>query len=521
MVLGSASPSRADPVAATGRVPIPHVPIGFSKLIVRIEGQDDFGIARAEYPIRFVERMRAAGFEAVGAENLVFDKDDSARAEYLLGGTVREVECKQKTRSVSCRAGIDWQVLAVAEDKVVYQVTTRAVVLDTPNSKKERVAGILLDRAMDSLLARDGFRRSLAGYDRPSDTPTSPFPAATIAKCAPGRKVSESAEDLLKNIVVIKEGDHFGSGFFVTADGLVVTAAHVVKGSAVTLRFRDGTEASAVPVRVAPREDVALLRLAHTPPGQTCAAIRTDTPPSGAEVYAAGAPASLELAFSLTRGIVSGYPVIEGHRRLQTDASVSPGNSGGPIVDDSGAVLGVVSFKIVATHVEGVAFAVPMAEALAALGLRTGDATDPGLLSGPASPIPPETTAVVKDRADPIPSLDPAADWEQVLVEMEKDRDQRTPFYVPLLRWGGAALAVVGALTTLVTDESYHASNASEREFHTLRLWNTLGWAATGVGIGSFVVSFPLQPPLRPLLHPAAASSMGIGPGGVVWKETF
>ena len=42
-----------------------------------------------------------------------------------------------------------------------------------------------------------------------------------------------------------------------------------------------------------------------------------------------------------------------------------------------------------------------------------------------------------------------------------------------------------------------------------------------GVGIGSFVVSFPLQPPLRPLLHPAAASSMGIGPGGVVWKETF
>jgi hypothetical protein len=154
---------------------------------------------------------------------------------------------------------------------------------------------------------------------------------------------------------------------------------------------------------------MALLRTV-TRQNRGCMALRTEMPQSGTEVYAVGAPASLALAFSLTRGIVSGYPVIDGRPLLQTDAPVNPGNSGGPITDSDGAALGVVSFKLVSTKVEGIAFAIPTARALTALGLQLGTVTDPRLMTETATVAPVTQEIVQEDKGGPNPDEDDRRD---------------------------------------------------------------------------------------------------------------
>jgi S1-C subfamily serine protease len=502
---------------------------------VRLDGSDEIGIASADFHVRLIEHMRARGFDAVGAENLVFNKDESNRAQYVVGGTVKEVACLGTVMDVRCRVGVEWQLLDVQRDKVVYSVMIRST-KELPSNQKDRMAGILLDAAMDRLLDRPRFRESLVAPDD-SDDATSAFDDAAIPRCAPGLRVATDANDLLGRAVVVKTHSGFGSGFFVSPEGLVMTAAHVVEGDRVTLRLHDGTEVNAVPVRVARREDVALLRTEAPLKNQHCLPLRVDAALAGTEVYAVGAPASLALAFSLTRGIVSGYPTIGEQRRLQTDASVNPGNSGGPIVDAAGGALGVVSFKVVSTKIQGLAFAVPVPEALRALKLHQGDATDPRLLREKAEIEEESDEATFTDKPDAVPSLDPEGDRrreEQREREEERhekraeeeraqqqqeaedaDRARRTPAFIPVMKWGGLALAGIGLAGAIGTFENYDKSTTTQSDFVTLRTWNTVSWAAAAVGAGSFVLSFALQPVVL------RKTAIQLGPSGLRLRGAF
>jgi S1-C subfamily serine protease len=162
--------------------------------------------------------------------------------------------------------GVEWPVLDVERDEVVYSVLARVAVHDQPMDK-ERIAARLLDGAMDHLLDRARFRQALAAKaDGASPAPA--FVSATLPHCPPGPKVAASADDLLGRVVVVKTHDGFGSGFFVSPEGLVLTAAHVVESNRMTLRLHDGTEVSAIPVRVVPQKDVALLRTEKALTGQ-------------------------------------------------------------------------------------------------------------------------------------------------------------------------------------------------------------------------------------------------------------
>jgi hypothetical protein len=248
-------------------------------------------------------------------------------------------------------------------------------------------------------------------------------------------------------------------------------------------------------------------------------------------VYAVGAPASLALAFSLTRGIVSGYPVINDRRMLQTDAPVNPGNSGGPIVDASGAALGVVSSKMVATKIEGLAFAVPLRETLSALGLIPADETDPQLLSETARVAEHDAKPLVVDTPDDVPSLDPEGDELRASIARQEsedearhkrarqqaaERDRPSSDVVGIVRWGGLAVAGAGALGVVGTYLGYNEATTTHPEFRSLQLWNSVGWGATLVGAGAFLLSFAVQAPAT-----TQSSSVSLGPGCVVWQGSF
>jgi serine protease Do len=154
-----------------------------------------------------------------------------------------------------------------------------------------------------------------------------------------------------------------GSGFLVSADGLILTNAHVVDGAKeVTVKLSDHREFKAKVLGADRSSDIAVLKIdAHDLP--TVRLGNSDQLRVGDYVLAIGEPFGLEE--TATAGIVSakgrslpgdGYVPF-----IQTDAAVNPGNSGGPLFDDTGAVVGI-NAQIYTTSggYEGVSFAVPI-----------------------------------------------------------------------------------------------------------------------------------------------------------------
>src|SRR6266850_3278453 len=157
-----------------------------------------------------------------------------------------------------------------------------------------------------------------------------------------------------------------GSGVLVSADGKVLTAAHVVQtADTIVVKFLNGETLGAGVVYSEPAADVALLQLKRAPRAPEVARLGdSDTVEIGDQIFVVGAPLGID--HTLTVGHVSGRrgpDVGPGDMRLaeyfQTDAAISQGNSGGPLFDMSGNVVGIVSHILSRSGgSEGLGFAV-------------------------------------------------------------------------------------------------------------------------------------------------------------------
>lgn len=141
-----------------------------------------------------------------------------------------------------------------------------------------------------------------------------------------------------------------GSGFLISEDGLILTAAHVVQmAEDVAVRWVNGEVSKATIVSTNPNADVALLRAENVPDTiKPLVLADSDHVRVGDEVFIIGAP--MTFAHSLTVGNVSArrtpddlFGGIEPVELLQTDAAINEGNSGGPMFNMAGEVIGVVS----------------------------------------------------------------------------------------------------------------------------------------------------------------------------------
>ncbi len=164
-----------------------------------------------------------------------------------------------------------------------------------------------------------------------------------------------------------------GSGFILTADGYVLTNFHVIQtpmksGADINVILHDGTKYTASVVGYEQENDVAVLKiegenLPHVTIGDS------DELKVGDEVYAVGNPLG-ELEFSMTTGHVSAKDRListesnsEAINMFQFDAAVNSGNSGGPVFNANGEVVGVVTAKYSSSGVEGLSFAIPINDA--------------------------------------------------------------------------------------------------------------------------------------------------------------
>jgi len=185
----------------------------------------------------------------------------------------------------------------------------------------------------------------------------------------PGEEpVADAAAVILPSVVQIQTGtgpgSGLGSGVIYDSDGLVLTAAHVVRGNeTVTVRFADGEQVQGTVLGGTEGADVAVVQVDRT--GLPAADLALDDDPVvGQLAIAVGSPWGLQ--GTVTSGVISAVNQTipsGGTARavLQTDAAINPGNSGGPLVDRDGRVLGInVSIFSLSGANDGVGFAVPI-----------------------------------------------------------------------------------------------------------------------------------------------------------------
>lgn len=172
-----------------------------------------------------------------------------------------------------------------------------------------------------------------------------------------------------------------GTGFIITDDGYIVTNAHVIynedyaEAVDVTVLFSDETEHEASIIAFDPETDIAVLKVDETKLKPSVLG-NSDELRVGELVIAVGNPLGFDLFGTVTSGIVSALNrkinINEKNMNLiQTDAAVNSGNSGGPLLNSCGQVIGINSAKMSSSYsngsasVEGLCFAIPIKEAKA------------------------------------------------------------------------------------------------------------------------------------------------------------
>jgi S1-C subfamily serine protease len=230
-------------------------------------------------------------------------------------------------------------------------------------------------------------------YFTTRDSPPPPLDQAQVAKVASG-VVKNAIDDLrsaparsaaayqliLPSLVEIEaqraspkgeEGTGLGAGVIVNARGAILTALHVVDGATrIRVSFVDGTRSAAAIASKDPEHDIAVL-LPEQGPEVIVPAVLGGGGQVGDETYAVGHP--LGYVGSLTSGVISGLDrsvkakagrTLKG--LIQFDAAVNPGNSGGPLLDRNGQVIGIVTALANPSrdgYFIGIGFAVPIGTA--------------------------------------------------------------------------------------------------------------------------------------------------------------
>ena len=236
---------------------------------------------------------------------------------------------------------------------ITVPITTQAV-----GQKAKELIGQTIGefvREFGDTIANDGGLRDFAALLRPGAVPKEQD--AIPASSNPYRRAKSKYDPLLDAVVKIRAGNGFGSGFFVSDGGLIVTNRHVVGNERnVTVKMRDGAVTVGEVIARNASVDLALVRVKE----RRAAFLRLSNGEHagiGNDVIAIGTPEGLD--WSVSRGIISAVRTTPALRLIQTDAAINHGNSGGPLIDlASGYVVGVNTIGVRKDIAEGLSFAV-------------------------------------------------------------------------------------------------------------------------------------------------------------------
>ena len=257
------------------------------------------------------------------------------------------------TLHLSENAAITGKILAEKQDVIVVDVGY--TVLTIPRKDIVRIQKAKENPDATAVAAAGGATASGGLY-------------TTAATGRPEKSVRELVNDIGEGVVQVRTPSGLGSGFFLNADGHLITNFHVIEGetkiSVEVYHLRKGQldRKSYKDIRIIAMNkfaDLALLKVEdkEAPRFAAVALGASDALQVGERVFAIGSPLGLER--TVTEGIVSTKSrQLGGDLYLQTSAQINPGNSGGPLFNLRGDVIGVTNMKLTAG--EGLGFAIPV-----------------------------------------------------------------------------------------------------------------------------------------------------------------
>jgi serine protease Do len=243
-----------------------------------------------------------------------------------------------------------------------------------------------------------------------------------------------------------------GSGFVISADGVIVTNNHVIQGASdIKVTLDDGTELPAKLLGADPKSDLAVIKVQSQKPLATIAWGDSDNLKLGDQILAIGNP--FGIGTTVTAGIVSarGRDLHSGPYDdfIQIDAPINHGNSGGPLVDSSGAVVGI-NTAIYSPNggSVGVGFAIPSDQAKAIVAkLEKNGSIDHGFLGVQIQPV-------TSDIADAVGLSHPEGALVAAVTDGTPAADGGVKSGDIITDLGGQAIKAPRDLTRLVADLS-------------------------------------------------------------------
>ncbi len=340
------------------------------------------GLSKKELSRVFNDALEGQGYDVVRHLDLTFDEEvenEFLRTQYKIGGKIIDAKMNANYDSrgrigniVYGREGlrgelylkIEWSVYDALRRTTVYKTVTEG----TGESTHPDAEGMILivnaafAVAAHNLAADEGFHNLITKGIKPNNYPPKKKHDDRPLKYKADEDVSLNAPPLStssitknidkadKNSVLVQAGAGHGSGFFITKDGHILTNNHVV-GNAQRVRIvTSGKKDKLVAqvLRVDRARDVALLKLEDMPKDLniTLMPVRLDWPAVSEDIYALGAPKSTRLQGSLSKGIVSAhrkdYKTLGSRENfIQGDVPIHGGNSGGPLFDAHGNIIGI------------------------------------------------------------------------------------------------------------------------------------------------------------------------------------
>jgi S1-C subfamily serine protease len=352
-------------------------------------------VGATDFKKKFYEIIEKAGFNTSVTTNTKLFAEDENKApvlpRFIVGLKLIEYNMDMRVGQKSdgaakneyvgrTKMSFEWQVLDKRKGEVV--ITYQNVGAANLRQKSYQRApnnliafeGALIDFLKNSefyRLVSENTQEFYATSDSIENANKTLYPISKV-KTPVFSKKSEMIQFADKACISIITDGGFGSGVIIDPSGLALSAYHVVDGvNRIQVKFSEGLVLDAKIIAFDAKKDVVLLQISGA--GFRALPISTEDASIGLDVITIGTPHSIDLGQSVSRGMLSGKRQNESEVVLQADISVSPGNSGGPLLNEEGEIIGIVQSKIVKSGVEGIGFALPITTALEALGIKILD----------------------------------------------------------------------------------------------------------------------------------------------------
>lgn len=333
----------------------------------------------------FYETLSQRGLNIAGDPRSLFEREEAvSSAEYLIGGRIAEIRgnfCESHhwwnghpldRYSGEMYMSVEWTVFSSLLQREILQIETVGY-----HKQKESIKnGIRLTfhnafaAATEGILESEDFRKiSNRTYNIENETENAEE-LQIVQTPLLKKTIDENLDQILPSVVTLRVGSGHGSGFVIANNGLVLTNHHVVgEAKTVSVILNNGLELEGQVLRTNSQRDVALVKAPLRVP--FALAIRPNKAQPLEKVYVIGTPLQVGLSSTVTTGIVSAVrkDADTGLSFIQADAAISPGNSGGPLLDQNGNVLGISVLKY--RRGEALNLFIPIAEALKALNVRS------------------------------------------------------------------------------------------------------------------------------------------------------